>query len=201
PDHPDVAIRLNNLASLLQTTNRLAEAEPPYRRALVITEASYGPDHPHVAIRLNNLALLLQATNRLAEAEPLYRRALAITEASYGPDHPDVAIRLNNLAFWLQATNRLAEAEPLYRRAVGILLKFTHATGHEHPRFRTFINNYARLLAAMGLGKAQIEAQLNEIVRPFGASLGGGATPGNGTGPGGSLLGALGRLARKLFGR
>ncbi len=93
PDHPDVAIRLNNLAALLQATNRLAEAEPLMRRALAIDEASFGPDHPDVATDLNNLAQLLQATNRLAEAEPLMRRALAIDEASYGPDHPDVAIR------------------------------------------------------------------------------------------------------------
>jgi hypothetical protein len=54
------------------------------------------------------------------------------------------------------------------------------------------------LLAAMGLSKAQIEARLNEIGRPFGTSLEGGATPGNETLPGGSLLGALGQLARKL---
>ena len=120
PDHPNVATALNNLAALLQATNRLAEAEPLYRRALAIDERSYGPDHPDVASRLNNLAALLQATNRLAEAEPLYRRALAIDERSYGPDHPDVASDLNNLAELLRATNRLAEAEPLYRRALAI---------------------------------------------------------------------------------
>jgi len=38
---------------LLQATNRLAEAEPLMRRALVIGEASFGPDHPTVAIYLN----------------------------------------------------------------------------------------------------------------------------------------------------
>ena len=76
PDHPNVAIRLNNLAQLLQATNRLAEAEPLMRRALAIDERAFGPDHPNVAIRLNNLAQLLQDTNRLAEAEPLMRRAL-----------------------------------------------------------------------------------------------------------------------------
>ena len=38
PDHPEVAIRLNNLAQLLKATNRLAEAEPLYRRALAIDE-------------------------------------------------------------------------------------------------------------------------------------------------------------------
>ena len=84
---------LNNLAQLLQATNRLAEAEPLMRRALAIDEDSFGPEHPNVAIDLNNLAQLLQATNRLAEAEPLMRRALAIDEASFGPDHPNVAMR------------------------------------------------------------------------------------------------------------
>ena len=115
PDHPNVAIDINNLAQLLKATNRMAEAEPLMRRALAIDEKLYGSDHPNVAIRLNNLAQLLRATNRLAEAEPLLRRALAIDEKSHGPDHPNVAIDLNNLAQLLKATNRMAEAEPLLR--------------------------------------------------------------------------------------
>ena len=81
-EHPNVAIRLNNLAQLLHATNRLSEAEPLMRRALLIDETSYGQDHPNVAIRLNNLAILLQVTNRLSEAEPLMRRALLIAETS-----------------------------------------------------------------------------------------------------------------------
>ena len=51
PEHPNVAISLNNLAALLQVTNRLQEAEPLMRRALAIDEKSYGPEHPSVAIR------------------------------------------------------------------------------------------------------------------------------------------------------
>jgi len=144
-DHPNVAIRLNNLASLLHATNRLAEAEPLMRRALAIDEASYGNDHPQVAIRLNNLALLLKATNRLAEAEPLMRRALAIDEASYGNDHPQVAMSLNNLAQLLQTTNRLAEAEPLTARVVEI---FEISYGKDHPKVATALNNLAQLLRA-----------------------------------------------------
>ena len=73
-----MAVRLNNLAGFLRYSSRLAEAEPLYRRALAIDEASFGPDHPNVAIRLNNLAELLGAIDRLAEAEPLMRRHLAI---------------------------------------------------------------------------------------------------------------------------
>ena len=56
PDHPDSPRALNNLAQLLQDTNRLGEAEPLMRRALAIAERSYGPDHPDVATDLNNLA-------------------------------------------------------------------------------------------------------------------------------------------------
>ena len=37
-----MAIRLNNLALVLQATNRVVEAEPLMRRALAIDEASYG---------------------------------------------------------------------------------------------------------------------------------------------------------------
>ena len=56
PEHPEVATDLNNLATLLQATNRLEDAEPLMRRALAIDEQNYGPAHPEVATDLNNLA-------------------------------------------------------------------------------------------------------------------------------------------------
>ena len=88
---------LNNLATLLQATNRLTEAEPLMRRALSIDEASLGEAHPTVAAHLNNLATLLQATNRLAEAEPLMRRHLVIflafqRDTGHAHQHRDAAI-------------------------------------------------------------------------------------------------------------
>jgi len=140
---PAVAGLLDIQASLLEEIARYEDAEPLFRRALAIDEASYGNDHLSVAIRLNNLAQLLQATNRLAEAEPLMRHALAIDEASYGPDHPDVAIDLNTLALLLQDTNRLAEAEPLMRRALAI---DEASYGKDHPDVATDLNNLASLL-------------------------------------------------------
>jgi hypothetical protein len=142
---PAVAGLLDRQASLLQVIAQYEDAEPLYRRALAIDEASYGNDHPDVASDLNNLAQLLQDTNRLAEAEPLMRRALAIDEASYGNDHPKVAIRLNNLAQLLQDTNRLAEAEPLMRRALAI---DEASYGNDHPNVAIRLNNLAGLLQA-----------------------------------------------------
>ena len=94
---------------MLQATNRLGEAEPLYRRALAIDEASLGEDHPEVATDLNNLATLLQATNRLDDAEPLMRRVLAIViafqrDTGHAHPHRDAAIR--NYAALLAAMGR-----------------------------------------------------------------------------------------------
>ena len=138
-----LSLVLNEVARFLNLNARHKGAEPLYRRALAIDEASYGPDHPNVARDLNNLARLLSDTNHHAEAEPLYRRALAINEASYGPDNPNMAIGLNNLALLLSATNRHTEAEPLYRRALAI---WETSYGPDHPYVATGLNNLAMLL-------------------------------------------------------
>jgi len=163
PNHPKVAIDLTNLATLLKATRRPMEAELMMRRALQIDEASYGPDHPHVATDLSNLALLLQATRRPMEAEPLMRRALQIDEARYGPDHPEVAIDLNNLATLLKTTHRLTEAEPLSRRVVALLVGFKRSTGHEHPSFRTAMQNYCTILTAQNLPQAVVLEKLRAV--------------------------------------
>ena len=58
PEHPDVALSLNNLAALYRVRGRYAEAEPLFQRALAIREKVLGPEHPDVAMSLNNLAVL-----------------------------------------------------------------------------------------------------------------------------------------------
>lgn len=100
-DHPRIAVQLNNLATLLQATDRASEAEPLMSRALAIDEASFGRDHLQVAIDLNNLATLLRARSRVSEAEPLMRRAAEIFAASIGPDHPRTRIVQENLGILL----------------------------------------------------------------------------------------------------
>ena len=143
--HPQLAIRLDNLAEVLRMTNHLPEAEQIYRRALSIVESCLGKDHLDVAIILSNLALLLQATNRLAEAEPLLRRSLEISEAALGTEHPKIANGLNNLGYLLKVSNRFEEAEPLYRRALAI--DEAHH-GKDHPFTANRLNNLAKLLHA-----------------------------------------------------
>ena len=62
--HPRVAIHLNNLAQLLQATDRLAEAEPLMRRARRIFVASFGSEHPNSQIVRANTVALLQKMGR-----------------------------------------------------------------------------------------------------------------------------------------
>ena len=66
-EHPTVATRLNNLALLLQATNRLAEAAPLMRRHLVIFLAfqrNTGHPHPHRDAAIRNYTNLLSAMGR-----------------------------------------------------------------------------------------------------------------------------------------
>jgi len=171
PDHVDVATILNNLAQVLQATGRLGEAEPLMRRVVAIYEKSFGRDHPDVAVALHNLAGLLHATNRAADAELMMRRALEISEASHGKDHPLVAACLGWLGYMLKGANRLTEAEPLIRRVVEIFTKSTAATGNEHPRLRRALEDYGRLLIAMGRSEDQAFAEINKLMEQYGMGL------------------------------
>jgi hypothetical protein len=67
PDHPKVAIRLKNLAQLLQATNRLAEAEPLMRRAVVVFFAALGTEHPSSRTVAGNYGQILGAMGRTEE--------------------------------------------------------------------------------------------------------------------------------------
>ena len=84
PEHPDVAICLSSLASLLQATNRLAEAEPLMKRMVEIflkfTQAT-GHAHPHLEDAVNSYAGLLRALGR---SEDEIRKNLTELASRYG---------------------------------------------------------------------------------------------------------------------
>jgi tetratricopeptide (TPR) repeat protein len=102
PDHPTVAIRVNNLGGVLQALGELQEARIYFERAIKIGETAYGPDHPNVAIRANNLGMVLRDMGELQEARIYLERALDICQTAYGPDHPNVARNVNNLGMVLR---------------------------------------------------------------------------------------------------
>jgi len=61
PQHPDLAVTLNNLAFVCEQTNRLEDAERNYRRARAIAVASLRPGHPFIATSLQNLMQFCKA--------------------------------------------------------------------------------------------------------------------------------------------
>ena len=149
-------------------TNRPEEAEPLYRRALAIDEASLGPDHYEVATDLNNLALALKDTNHLREAEPYFRRAWHIYEASLGPKHPLVAGVLYNLATLQRLTGAPKEALQMLVRSASIYLAQMSELGCEHPNLGLVLNTYADVLRLdFGLGPAKGDAAVSKLVAGY----------------------------------
>jgi tetratricopeptide (TPR) repeat protein/CHAT domain-containing protein len=160
PNHPSVAATLNGLGLFYAEQGRYAEAEPVFKRSIVISEQVHGPEHQLVGTAINNLAQLYQAQARFDEAEPLFKRSLAIFEKVLGSEDQAVGMAINNLAQLYQSQGRYAEAELLSKRSLVI---FEKALGLEHRSVGLSINNLALLY--------QVQGRYNEAEPLFGRSL------------------------------
>ncbi len=78
---------LNQAAVFCHERGQYADAEPLFKRSLVIREKELGPNHPEVATSLNNLAELYRIQGKYTEAELLYKRSLDIREKTLRADH------------------------------------------------------------------------------------------------------------------
>ena len=65
-DHPDYAISLNNLAMLLNATDRAIEAQPLAEQAVAILTQALGSEHPNTRIVTQNLATIRAAAGEHA---------------------------------------------------------------------------------------------------------------------------------------
>ncbi|CBJ27849.1 NB-ARC and TPR repeat-containig protein [Ectocarpus siliculosus] len=148
PEHPGVALDLNNRAETLITQGKYAAAEPLLERSQALQEKVLGPDHPEVAVSLNRLAELLSAQGNYEEAEPLYKRSMAVDEKVYGPYHPKVAADFQSWAVLLHRQGKYAEAGPYYLRAIDIVEK---TLGVDHPNLAQMLNSRAALLDRQGM--------------------------------------------------
>jgi len=64
PEHPDVAVTLNNLATVCRSQDRLEEAKGLYRRCLSIFKKALDPKHRSVIACAANYSRLLGAAAR-----------------------------------------------------------------------------------------------------------------------------------------
>jgi tetratricopeptide (TPR) repeat protein len=119
--HPDVGVTLDNLASLLDDTDRPTEAMQLSRRAVDVFERCYGPNHQDVAIALGNMANRLNDELELPEdAEPYYLRALAAKEEIFGVQSPAAADAQRVLGMCLSDQGEHRHAVTCYRCALAI---------------------------------------------------------------------------------
>ena len=120
PDHPDVAISLNNLAELLQATNRLARGRAAVSPGAGDRRAVARPGPPQRRHPPQQPGRLLPGHQPADGGRAAVSPGAGDRRAVVGPDHPDVAIDLNNLARLLQATNRAGRGRAADRRALAI---------------------------------------------------------------------------------
>jgi tetratricopeptide (TPR) repeat protein len=97
PEHPEVAVRLNNLGVLYKNIGRYAEAELLLKRAITVLEKALGAEHPELAGRLVELAEVFFKSGKFVEAEPLLLRALQIFEKAASREAADTGMVLNDL--------------------------------------------------------------------------------------------------------
>ncbi|MCP3141101.1 tetratricopeptide repeat protein [Pyxidicoccus xibeiensis] len=147
PEHPVVALNLNNIATELLALGRTEEALATFRRSLALLEAARSKDHPSLAPPLNNLAGLLRREGRLDEARQLYQRAFTIFERSKGPDHPSTLVALSGLGMVAYDSNQLDEALAHNQQA---LERLERTLGPDTPRAENALRNLALILLRAG---------------------------------------------------
>ena len=181
PDHPEVALLLNNLALLYQVQGRYADAVPLYKRALAIREKALGPDHPDVAGSLNNLAELYRAEGRNAEAErlllPISTHAASTrnrAEAAYDlgllalrAHNPELALaRLSSAVTDASAITRTL-ADALLLRSISLLqLRRVTAASADFARY----SELARTAAAVSGERLALVQQVRGALLQAGAT-------------------------------
>ena len=103
---------------LLKKQGKIEEAEPLYRKSLLVQKNAFGEEHPDTLGMTNNLAALLEKQGKLEEAEFLHRKCLAGQKRVLGGEHPHTLASINNLAYVLKTQGKMEEAETLFRKCV-----------------------------------------------------------------------------------
>ena len=150
PDHPGIAMGLDNLASLNTARGRYAEAKPLYEEALEVWYRCFGFEHPRSVGTISDFANNYKKMREYEAADAQYARALAISEGAYGPGNPRIATVLESTCLPYRLEERSDEALPLARRAVdirqkifrenAIFLSETNALAFSHSLARSVAN-------------------------------------------------------------
>jgi tetratricopeptide (TPR) repeat protein len=120
PNHPDLALTLNNLARVMIEERKFREAIPLLTRSEKIFLAQRGDTHDDFAFIFSNLALARRGVGDDAGAETLFRRALVAAQVHdhrlIAPIETDLADLLCGKRQFKEAMTLLDQAAPLMRK-------------------------------------------------------------------------------------
>ena len=146
PEHPSVALTLQNLGLAHFNLGDYETAERLQKKSLQMREKTLGTDHPLIASNLGNLAILYSTLGD-PQAAAYYERAITLAETALGPEHESVAILLGNRAVTLKGSGDLPAARQDLERARGI---FESAVGPDHVKVAWVLDALAELLIEFG---------------------------------------------------
>jgi serine/threonine protein kinase/Flp pilus assembly protein TadD len=132
PDHPNLALDLNNLGILLVRRGRPTQSEPLLREAVAILEKA---GNAGLSIALGNLGEALCESGRCAEAEPILARGVDLGAAQLGDESQDLAkvrVKYGTCLLKLQrygaAEAQALAALPVMRGSLGLGKEWTRKT-------------------------------------------------------------------------
>jgi tetratricopeptide (TPR) repeat protein len=147
----ELAAYLNSLGLVLHTLGRLAEAEPPLRRAVSLFEEC--GEISKLATACNTLGMVLHAMGRLDDAASSFQQSCEVwtkvlADAKYPAQaHHMLGGVLHNLAGIDRDRGRLVEARQLFQQALDHQ-RDALRDSPRNPSFRLFLRNHY-----WGLGK------------------------------------------------
>jgi len=99
----------------------MAEAEPMYKQAVAILEASFGLQDPRVANAYQNLVTFLVLTGDIAKAQEAAEKALQIFNQALGKNHPAVGRSMWVLADLLSRRGKVKDSLALRLESVELM--------------------------------------------------------------------------------
>ena len=136
----DAIIAMENVARVLSSQGRYAEAEVLQRQALEKSISVNGYFHPHTFIGRGELAGTVRDQKRFAEAETMYEQLLEDRRETLGQRHHDTLITLSNMATVKARLEKKQESEKLFREALKIQMG---TLGEHHPSTVNTLHNLA----------------------------------------------------------
>jgi eukaryotic-like serine/threonine-protein kinase len=139
-DHPDVAHRLNDLASLLSARGESRPAQQHMQQALDMQRRLDGPKSRQVAQLLNNLGAIARRGGDLDHAETLLSEARDMRRELFGEDSLELVESLNNLAYVHLHRRNAPAAVELNQRVLAVRRQ---RLGSHHPLTVQSLDNLA----------------------------------------------------------